>query len=169
MYSIYHDVRTWKHPPHNWLFMRGLHWLPVDCTRHVARNVEFLISPFMLAWTCCWINSSALGELGRPCRHNNRDLMQSNSWVWKPWRSCDHDDVITWKHFLCYWPFVRGIHRSPVDSPHKGQWHGALIFSLIWAWTNTWTNNRNAGDLRCHRDHYDVIVICCNLRTYINV
>ena len=23
-----------------------------------------------------------------------------------------HDNVIKWKHFRCYWPFVRGIHRS---------------------------------------------------------
>ena len=44
-----------------------------------------------------------------------------------------HDDVIKWKHFPCYWPFVRGIHRSPVNSPHKGQWRGALMFSLICA------------------------------------
>ena len=42
-----------------------------------------------------------------------------------------HDDVIKWKHFPRYWPFVRGIHRSPVNFPHKGQWHGALVFSLI--------------------------------------
>ena len=35
------------------------------------------------------------------------------------------DDVIKWKHFPRYWPFVRGIHRSPVESPHKGQWLGA--------------------------------------------
>ena len=41
------------------------------------------------------------------------------------------DDVIKWKHFPRYWPFVWGIHRSPVNSPHKGQWHGALIFTLI--------------------------------------
>ena len=39
-----------------------------------------------------------------------------------------HDDVIKWKHFPRYWPFVRGIHRSLVNSPHKGQWCGALIF-----------------------------------------
>ena len=44
-----------------------------------------------------------------------------------------HDDVIKWKHFPRYWPFVRGIHRSPVKSPHKGQWCGALMFSLIYA------------------------------------
>ena len=46
---------------------------------------------------------------------------------------CAHDDVIKWKHFPRYWPFVRGIHRSPVNSPHKGQWRGALMFSLICA------------------------------------
>ena len=37
-----------------------------------------------------------------------------------------------------YWPFVRGIHWSPVNSPHKGQWRGALMFSL--AWINDWVN-----------------------------
>ena len=68
-----------------------------------------------------------------------------------------------WRHlmetFPRYWPFVRGIHRSPVNSPHKGQWHGALIFSLICVWINGWVNNCEAGDLRRHRAHYDVIVM----------
>ena len=62
-----------------------------------------------------------------------------------------HDDVIQWKHFPHNWPFVRGIHRSPVNSPQKGQWRGALIFSLIWI--NGWVNNREAGDLRRHPDN----------------
>ena len=70
-----------------------------------------------------------------------------------------HDDVIKWKHFPRYWPFVWGIHRSPVNSPHKGQWRGALMFSLICAWIKDWVNNREAGDLRRHRAHYDVIVM----------
>ena len=35
--------------------------------------------------------------------------------------------VIKWKHFPCYWPLARRIHRSPVNSPHKGQWLGALM------------------------------------------
>ena len=43
-----------------------------------------------------------------------------------------HYDVINWKRFPRYWPFVWGIHRSPVTSPNKGQWRGALIFSLIY-------------------------------------
>ena len=70
-----------------------------------------------------------------------------------------HDDVIQWKHFPCYWPFVRGIHRSPENSPHKGQWRRALMFSLICASVNAWVNNLEAGDLRCHRAHYDVSVM----------
>ena len=41
-----------------------------------------------------------------------------------------HDGVIKWKHFPRHCPFVRAIHRSPVNSHLKGQWHGALIFSL---------------------------------------
>ena len=47
-----------------------------------------------------------------------------------------HDDVMKWKHFPRYWPIVRGIHRSPVNSPHKDQWRGALMFCLICAWIN---------------------------------
>ena len=43
-------------------------------------------------------------------------------WLWH------HDDVIKWKHFPRYWLFVRGIHRSPLNSPHKSQWRGALMF-----------------------------------------
>ena len=67
--------------------------------------------------------------------------------------------IIKWKHFPYYWPFVRGIHRSPVNSPHKGQWCGAFMFSLNCAWTNGWVNNRNAGDLRRNHAHYDVNVM----------
>ena len=47
------------------------------------------------------------------------------------WHSRTHDDAIQWNIFRRYWPFVRGIHRSPVNSPNKGRWRGALMFSLI--------------------------------------
>ena len=70
-----------------------------------------------------------------------------------------HDDVIKWKHFPRHWPFVRGSHWSPVNSPHKGQWRGALMFSLISVWIYGWVNNREAGDLRRYRAHYDVTVM----------
>ena len=69
------------------------------------------------------------------------------------------DDVTKWKHFPHYWPLVRGIHRSPVNSPHKGQWHRALMFSLICVWINGWVNYRGVGDLRRHRAYHDAIVM----------
>ena len=87
--------------------------------------------------------------------------------TWASWRlnltacpticSCDH--VIKGKHFPRYSPFVRGIHRSPVNSPYKGQWRDALTFSLICAWTNDWVNHRDASDLRRNRAHYDVTLM----------
>ena len=85
--------------------------------------------------------------------------------VWKRWMLLKlhpprHHDVIKWKHLPRYWPFVRGNPRSPVNSPHKGQWRGDLMFSLICSWINGWINNREAGDLRRHRAHYDVTVMC---------
>ena len=80
-----------------------------------------------------------------------------------------HDDVIKWKHFLRHWPFVRGIHRSPVHSPHKGHWRGALMFSLICVWINGWVNNGEAGDLRRYRAHYDVTVMLFNRGNHLSM
>ena len=70
-----------------------------------------------------------------------------------------HDDVIKCKHFPRNWPLVRGFNRSPVNSTHKGQWHGVFVFSLICVWINGWVNNREAGDLRRYRAHYDFTVM----------
>ena len=77
------------------------------------------------------------------------DLWCNESW---------HDDVIKGKHFPRNWPFVQGIHRCPVNSPHKGQWRRAfdVFFDLR---LNTRVNNREAGDWRCHHAHYDVTVM----------
>ena len=73
--------------------------------------------------------------------------------VWMPW----------WRHqmepFSALLALCAGNSPVPVNSPHKGQWRGALMFSLISAWINDWVNNREAGDLRRHRCHYDVIVM----------
>ena len=63
-----------------------------------------------------------------------------------------------------------GIHRLPVNSPHKGQWRRVLILSLICAWINGLVNNPEAGYLWHHRAHYDVTVMwkkaigmCCHI------
>ena len=71
--------------------------------------------------------------------------------------------ITLWRHqmerFSASLALCGGIHRSSVNSPHKGQWRGALMFSLICAWINGWVNNRETGDLRRHRAQYDVLVI----------
>ena len=73
-------------------------------------------------------------------------------------------EILKWKHFPRYWPSVRGIHRSPVNSPHKDQWRGALMFSFICASINGWVNNREADDLRRHLAHCDVSVMLLHIR-----
>ena len=71
-----------------------------------------------------------------------------------------HDDVIKWKHFPRYWPFVRRIHRSPGEFPaQRPIWRGTLMFSLICVWINDWVNSGEAGDLRRYRIHYNVTVM----------
>ena len=53
-----------------------------------------------------------------------------------------------------------GEFTGPRWIPHtNGQWRGALMFSLICVWMNDWVNTREAGDLRRHRAHYDVIIM----------
>ena len=63
-----------------------------------------------------------------------------------------HEDVIKWKHFPLHWPFVRGIHRSPMNSPHKGQWRRALMFSLFCAGKSGWVHTCEAGGF-CWNSH----------------
>ena len=75
-----------------------------------------------------------------------------------------HDDVIIWKLFPRCWPFVRVLHRWPVNSPHKGQWRGALMFSSICAWIKGWVNTHEAGNLRRYRARYDIIVMIFDRR-----
>ena len=73
-----------------------------------------------------------------------------------------------WRHqmetFSALLALCAGNSPSPVNSPHKGQWRGNLIFSLICAWINCWENNREAGDLRRRCAHYDVTV----MGSYVN-
>ena len=68
-----------------------------------------------------------------------------------------------WRHqmetFSALLALCVGNSPVPVNSPHKDQWRGALMFSLICVWINGWVNDREAGDLRRHRGHYDVNVM----------
>ena len=75
--------------------------------------------------------------------------------TWAHW----HDDVIKWEDFPHYWPFVRGIHRSPVNSLQKGQWRWALVVIFYLRKNTRLCKQSRHGDLRRHPAHYDVGVM----------
>ena len=127
-----------------------------QCTSYISHDAPFRSEMYIfLFWMVPFTEQvqCVMCELGQLSMCKSPRFMADHYFGF---RSSVHDDVIKWKHFPSYWPFVRGIHRSP----HKGQWRGALMFSLISVWINGWVNNRDAGDLRRSRAHYDVIVMC---------
>ena len=77
-------------------------------------------------------------------------------------------DVMKWKHFPRYLPFVRGIRRFLVNFSLKVQWRGASMFTLIGAWTNGYVNNRDAWVLRGHRAHYYVTAMPFRNRQWLS-
>ena len=125
---------------------------------------------FVLPW-CPIPTCVASTPNAKPGHLSDLSMSFSN---WTKWWG--QDDVIKWKYFPRYWPFVRGIdrspvrgiNRSPVNSPHKCQWRGVLMFSLICAQINDRVNNRKAGDLRRHRAHYGVSVMLYQFARRIN-
>ena len=88
-------------------------------------------------------------------------------WLW-------HGLVTWWRHqietFSALLAICAGNSLVTGESPHKGQWRGALIYPLIYAWMNDWVNDREAGDLRRHRAHYDVTVMSnCRFLTSMEI
>ena len=136
------DVIKWNYFPRYCPFVRGIHWwFP---SQRPARRSFDVFFDFMLQIkylrTCIYLYRS----------YNSRQLQEPSNED-----TSQHDDVIKWKYYPRYWPFVRGIHRSQVNSTHKGQWRRALMFSFICAWINCWVNNREAGDLRHNHPNYE--------------
>ena len=129
------DVMPWLRFPHYWPFERIIYWSPglsphnaeVWCSRGVSLN-------------CCLTYCRVAGDLRRSKRSCDVTVQRKNPYwtfslvnltnghygseetltlinrLFKGWGcicwSWSHDDVIKWKHFPRYWPFVRGIHRS---------------------------------------------------------
>ena len=79
---------------------------------------------------------------------------------------------IAWRHQMETFSALLAlcVGNSPVNSPHKGQWRGALIYSLVYPWINGWVNNHEAGDLRRYSGHYDVSVMnmLCGITDWFN-
>ena len=126
-------------------------------------DIIYILSHLIVLYlTGRWIGLNVLPKIFLITVRLENNSRWSTWWLQMSW--C----LTWWRHqmetFLRYWPCVRGIHRWPVNSPHKGQGRGALMFSLICAWINGWVNNREAGHLRPYRAHYDVtVIIAANL------
>ena len=96
-------------------------------------------------------------------QHHQLKLIHGLLWCCIQWchSSVDNSPSPWWHHqidtFSALLAICAGNSQSLVISLHKGQWCGALMFSLIYVWINGWVNNGEAGDLRCHRAHYSVL------------
>ena len=104
-------------------------------------------SKMQLVWTenGCWLDNTVLQICSKRCIHTKFavDMMMSSN-----------RNISALLAFLC------GEFTSHRWIPLTKASDAALwMCCLICAWTNGWIKNRNAGDLRRHRAHYDVIVI----------
>ena len=112
----------------------------VVVTKPIPSRYYLFSLPTMFIFHCCHRSSAVVTLAQQAC-----DLMVITSW---------------WRHqmetFSALLAICAGNSPVPVNSPHKGQWRRALMFSLICFWINGWVNNREAGHLRRYRAHYDV-------------
>ena len=79
-----------------------------------------------------------------------------NSFYWlyiisPQWNDTSHDDIMKWKYFPHYRPFVRGIHQSLVDSLYKGPAMWNFWFFFMSAQTSCSTNIHPTNYLRWWR------------------
>ena len=130
------DAVYWLYLSHETYFPNGTGQVTprcvIDVDHHWVRyRLAACLEPGHCLNQCCHIVNSHCSEQSR----------EKFEWIYNTFHSRNafvaaHDDVIKWKHFPRYWPFVRGIHRSPVNSPNKGQWRGALVGFFICTWMN---------------------------------
>ena len=142
------DAIKWRHFPRYWPFVRGIHQYLVNSPHKGQWRAALMFSLICVrinGWVQWW--GRWIEMLSRPLwRHRNGYIGA-------------HDDIIKRKHFLHYWHyFVQEIPCWAVNSPHKGQWRVALMFSLICAWTNGCANNQDTNDLQHHCVYYATVI-----------
>ena len=121
------------------------------------RNMCFVLCGVLLSFSTSWLYPYPFGS----CHWHGNDLIIDPVSTNRP-ELCIY--IYTWwRHpmetFSALLALCAGNSLVPGEFPHKGQWRGALMFSLICTWTNSRVNNREAGDLRQHRAHYDFTVM----------
>ena len=121
----------------------------IPFTWSLGKNLKPPAASTLPAWTALTFRTSQITlllviiDIQSPLFHGQFDDSTA-LWTDENKRTIVHDDVIQWKHFPPYWPFVPGIHRWPANSPHKSQWRGALMLSFICA-LNTWLSKQSWG------------------------
>ena len=147
-------------------FPNSTTWWEID-TRDESWELIFrsaLRDTFQICWLSICSNSS-LGRHRPPCIIAYRPSVYASCTTF-PCNCLRIADIcLRWSRrqietFSTLLAICAGSHRSPVNSPNKGQCRGASMFSLICAWTNGWINNRDATDLRRYRAHDAVTVMC---------
>ena len=87
---------------------------PYVCDIDTRASQWNVLSPVSVIWRCYFLRHLA----SQWCWTSSTPVVRR----YPPWPGqClnMHDDVIKWKHFPRYWPFLRGIHWSPVNYQHK--------------------------------------------------
>ena len=126
---------AWKYFPYYWPFMKINHQSQLD-SPHKGPLTHGITRPQ-------WVNTVPVKSPWRIWVKSRITMMISSN-----------GNIVCVTGHLC-----REFTGHLVNSPHKVQWHGALMFSLICAWVNGWVNNRKAGDLRCQHTHYGVTIM----------
>ena len=141
---------------HCWSRYKGLHCVAILVyTAFISYHFDGLVQvrPLLTHWSYVFL---ALTHRLNNIEASRDKLIQKQQVTQKCIKSTLEVSHMTLsnENFSRYWPFVRGIHRSPMNSPHTGPW-------FLWStsWINGSANNRETGDLRRHRAHYDVIVM----------
>ena len=120
----------------------------MNCVCAVVRKTGLII------WKVEYSLPASIVAMG--CKRNLKCRLAFAIYINLSGKRRKYGGVIKWKYSPRYLPFVRGIHRSSMDSRPKDQCRGTLIFSLMCVWTNGWANNRDACDLSLHGAHCEV-------------
>ena len=93
-------------------------WVDVNLQENMSNFVVSRVPADTLAPLGAWTSAGTVTLVPDICGHSNDEVRAL--YVYRTGtQRVKHDDAIKWKHFPSYWPFVRGINRSPVNSPHR--------------------------------------------------
>ena len=100
--------------------------------------------------------------------NNNPEVPLCEKMFLRWWQHYPKYDVTKRIHFLYYWTFALGIHRSLVDSPHKGTSNADICVVLKdWnsflneQWNGGWNFNAYSTSSQCSIEYYALSLYTC--------